>query len=51
MRTKPEYKILLNNLYLIQQDITVFHHRLVLRVLQTWMGGLDDAADFADGGM
>ena len=38
-------------LHLVQQYTTLFHHRLVLRVLETWTGGLDDTVHFIDGGV
>ena len=38
-------------LHLVQQHITLFHHCFVLRVLETWTGGLDDAVHFVDGGV
>jgi len=48
-------KILIQNLiqplYLIQQHIALFHHCFVLRALEAWTGGLDDAVHFVDGGV
>ena len=42
---------LTQSLHLVQQHIPLFHHRLVLCVLETWTGSLDDAVHFVDGGV
>jgi hypothetical protein len=40
---------LIQPLHLVQQHIALFHHCFVLRVLETWAGGLDDAVHFVNG--